>query len=391
MELGQGIILIILGFFLLTGYVAHIASDKFSIPGVTILLFLGAALNPSFLNIIPEEASHWFPFVSHIALAMIGFLLGESFVAEKIKNEGLIVFWISVGKTVLTILIVFLTLMAFGVNLQFALILAGIAPASAPAAIYETVKESKAKGKLSDTVLGVVAIDDAWGVLSFSILFVIAKGLSSETNGFEQLASNLWELGGAVLIGSIIGLPMTLITDKIRDGEMTLIEAMGFVLLCSGLAIYLKVSYLLACMVLGTVVANFSKNRSKPFHEIEKIREPFLAIFFILSGFKLELHTLTAMGLIGVTYVGARTLGFLLGSYLTGKIIKAPAIINKHIGWCMLPQAGVALGFALLVHDRMPELGSTVLNLVIATTIIFEITGPLLAKWQLKRVGEAGD
>jgi Kef-type K+ transport system membrane component KefB len=323
-----------------------------------------------------------------MALAMVGFLLGENFVGKKIKEKGNVVLLVTLGETLLTAILVFIVLLLIGAPIALALLLAGIAPASAPAAIFETVREGKSKGPLTDTVLGVVAIDDAWGVILFSLFLVAAQAITREGAQFFELLKGLWEVFGAILIGGLISLPMVWVTTKVRSGEPTLIEAAGFVFLCAGIASALKVSYLLATMMLGAVVANYGRGNMRPFHAIEGVREPFLAIFFILAGLRFEPEKLAALGLVGVVYIAARTAGLVAGGRIAGKIAKAPQEVQSRIGWCILPQAGVALGFALLAQEQIPEYGNSILPLIIGTTILFEIFGPLIARWHLKKSGE---
>lgn len=388
MEGGVGWPIAIIGMMLLAGYVAHMAGPRIHIPRVTLLLLAGAIFGPSVLDVVPEDASKWFDFVAHMALAMIGFLLGESFLASKVRRMGSTVLWVAMGETLAAAAAVFSAVWAVSGSLPLALVLAGIAPASAPAAIFETIREGKAKGPLTDTVLGIVAIDDAWGVVLFSVFLVVAQSVSGAGTHFEQLWGGLWEIGGAVLLGGAVSLPMLWITRRVRDGEPTLVEAAGFVFLCSGLATVMGVSYLLACMVLGTVLANCRSEKLRPFHAIEGVREPFLAVFFILAGLKLDVGTLTQLGWIGLAYVAARTSGKIVGGNLAGRLADAPAPVKRRVGFCLMPQAGVALGFALLAQKSLPTLGEKVLPLIIATTVLFEITGPLVARWQLRAAGE---
>ncbi len=388
MEAIQGNALMIIGLMLLAGYLAHVTGPRIQIPRVTILLILGALAGPSALGLVPDNVPEWFPFVSHMALAMIGFLLGESFAGKDIKEKGKTVLAVTVGETLMAAGLVFLAVYLLSGSLALGLIMAGIAPASAPAAIFETVKEGGAKGPLTSTVLGVVAIDDGWGVILFSVFLVLAQSVGGEGAHLAELAKGGWEVVGAVLLGGALGFPMVWITDRVRKGQPTLIEAMGFVFLCAGAASALQVSYLLACMVMGAMVANLAHECTRPFHAIEKVREPFLAIFFLLAGIELDVTQLTAIGLLGAVYIAARAAGLVSGGYIAGHLTDAPEQVKKRVGFCILPQAGVALGFALLVKERMPELGETVLTLVIATTVVFEIFGPLAAKSQLKRAGE---
>jgi len=391
MELGEGWSLLFLGAMLLAGYLAHITGPRIYIPRVTLLLIAGAICGPSVLGLMPQNVSEWFPFVAHMALAMVGFLLGENFVGKEIKEKGRVVLWVTVWETMLTAALVFAALAVVGAPIALALLLAGIAPASAPAAIFETLREGKSKGSLTDTVLGVVAIDDALGVLIFSILLVVAQAITGHGTHLSELLKGLWEVFGAVFVGGFVSLPMVWVTTHIREGEPTLVEAAGFVFLCAGLASILNVSYLLASIVLGAVVANRAKENMRPFHVMEGIREPFLAIFFILAGFRFDLSKLVALGLVGVVYVAARTAGLALGGRIAGKIVKAPKEVRSRVGWCILPQAGVALGFALLAREKLPEFGESVLPLIIGTTIVFEIAGPLIARWHLNKAGELSE
>jgi NhaP-type Na+/H+ or K+/H+ antiporter len=208
MQSGQGMALITLGATLLAGYLAYVTGPPIHVPRVTLLLVLGVVCGPSVLNLVPEDVTKWFPFIAPMTLAMVGFLLGERFVGKQLKEKGKAVLWMSVGETLAAALVVFLGLLAIGASLPLALVLAGIAPASAPAAIFETIREGKAEGSLTRTLLGVVAIDDAWGVITFSVLFVAAQAVAGEGGADRELAAGLWEVLGAALVGGVVGLPM---------------------------------------------------------------------------------------------------------------------------------------------------------------------------------------
>lgn len=387
----NGISLVVLGLLLLGGYVAHFASRRVSIPKVTILLVIGALCGPSLFDIVPQRIVDWFPFISMLALSMVGFLLGESFAGKHLKETGRVAFTVSITKALAGAVAVTLVVRLAGGSWTMALLLGGIAPATAPAAIVETVRETGSKGPLTNTVLEVVAIDDAWGVILFSILLVAAQATSGESAaGLAEIGSGVWEVAGALLLGGVLGLPMAWLTGRIRGGEMTLVEASGFVFLCAGLAQVIGVSYLLACMALGTMVANRAKESSRPFHEIDHVREPFLAIFFLLAGFRFDVQTLTVLGAIGLAYVLTRSGAFFAGTWAAARWSHADEVVRRRAGWCLLPQAGVAMGLALLAKQEVPEAGEQILPLIIATTILFEVTGPLLLRWQLARADEIG-
>ncbi len=387
-ELSEGWMLVLVGALLLAGYAAHLLGGRLHVPRVTLLILLGIGCGPYGLNIVPATLSDWFPYVAHFALAMAGFLLGEKFVGKELRGSGPAVIILPMTKVLVAALAVFLATLAWEWSVVTALLLAGIAPSSAPAATVDVIRESHAHGPLAKTILRVVAIDDALGIILFSLMFAAAEGIVGKREAMSEVAAGAWEVIGAVLLGALLGLPMAWLTGRLRKGEPAILEAAGFVFLCAGLATLLDVSYLLACMVLGTVVANRAKHHTRPFHAIEGATDPFLAVFFLLAGFRLELDALQSVGLLGAVYILARSIGLIVGGRLGSKIAKSPAVVQEHIGWCLLPQAGVALGLTLIVSEKLPDIGNRLLPMIIATTVVFEVAGPMFTQYHLRRAGE---
>lgn len=387
MEHLEGWKILVLGAMMMAGFLAHLGGPLIHVPRVTLLLLIGVIAGPHALGLVPEQTTAWFPFVAHLALAIIGFLLGEEFRWADMRGKGRRVVGISIGETMAAVVVVFVAVLLLSGDVALSLLLAGIAPASAPAAIFETVREGQAQGELTDTLLGVVAIDDAWGVIAFSVLLVAATAVGGEGAATNQLFIGLWEVAGALLLGIVTGLPMAWISSRIRQGQLTLIEVSGIVFLQTGIATLIGVSYLLAAIVLGVMVANFGKQK-RPFKELEHVREPLLAVFFILAGLKLNIAELPHIAWLAGTYVVARVIGLVVGGMAAGRLVGAPSQVSRRIGWCIMPQAGVALGFALLVQQKLGQYGDRVLSLVIATTVLFELVGPVFARYQLHRAGE---
>ena len=381
-------ILFVLGCFFLVGYVAHFIGKRTHIPRVTLLLLLGLAAGPSFFDIVPEDIRLWFPEVSQAALSVIGFELGEKFLGKSLKDTGKTILTISLIKVFGSAIIVFVVLLLLGTPLLLAILLAGIAPATAPAATADIIKEAGAKGELSRTTLRLVAIDDAWGVILFSALLVVAGSMNGDVNSGELLWAGLWEVLGALLLGVMLGFPMAWLTGRVSEGELTLVETLGFVFLCGGLASSLHLSFILACMSMGCVVSNVAHHHSRPFHAIEGVREPFLIIFFLLAGFHIDLNGFYALGSIGGAYILARTFGVVLSGFLGARLAGVSRLVRNHLGWCLLPQAGIALGLALLAAERHPEIGGQVLLIVVGTTVVFEIVGPIVTLAALRHADE---
>jgi Kef-type K+ transport system membrane component KefB len=149
------------------------------------------------------------------------------------------------------------------------------------------------------------------------------------------------------------------------------------------------VSHLLAAMLVGAVIVNLARHHDRPFTEIEHVEWPFMVLFFVLAGASLELHVLDEIGLIGLAYILLRALGLIAGAFLGGSLVRAPAAMRRWLGPAILPQAGVALGMALVAGNTFPHLKDTVLPLVVGSTIVFELGGPALTRHALIRAGDA--
>jgi Kef-type K+ transport system membrane component KefB len=377
------------GALLLLGLATDALGRLTRLPRVTLLILFGILIGPPVLDLLPVNVERWHQLFTEIALVMVGFLLGGKLTARNLRRSGRDILVISLAVVVSSAGAVILGLWLIGVPLELALLLGGIAPATAPAAITSVVDELGARGRFTDTLLGIVAIDDAWGLIAFSVLLALAQGLTGDASGAQALATGAWEVGGALLVGAAIGVPAALLTGRIGEGEPLLTEALGVVLLAAGLALWLEVSFILTAMFAGAVVANLARHHRRPFHEIEHIDWPFMVLFFVLAGASLDVEALAAGGLMAAAYVGLRAAGRVAGSWLGGRFSGVPAEHRRWMGPALMPQAGVALGLALMGASAFPEHQSTLISVVIGSTVVFELTGPVLTRLALRRVGEA--
>ena len=390
MEAGTSITLLTVGGLLLLGLLTNYLSPKLHIPRVTLLIIVGVVMGPSGFDLLPQDHEHWYTLFSNIALLMIGFILGCKLSIASLKEFGKQVFWISIFEVVGVSALVFSGLMLFGTPVEVALVLAGIGPASAPAAVTNVVEGLRAKGRFTNTLLGIVAIDDAWGLIVFSVLLAVAMAISGHGGWFDALSSGGLELGGALLIGIILGIPAAWLTDHIRAGEPMQAEALGFIFICGGLAQLINASFILAAMIMGVVIANTAKHTNRAFDTIREFEWPIMILFFILAGSSLHVSKLPDIGYVGLIYILLRIFGLVAGAYLGGSIGKAGRHIKKFMGLAITPQAGVALGMALVAANHFPDLKNTFIPLVIGTTVVFEIIGPIFTLLAVNLSGESG-
>ncbi|MTJ03876.1 MAG: cation:proton antiporter [Sediminimonas qiaohouensis] len=384
-SLDQPLTLVVLGALFLVGLAADELGRRTRLPRVTLLLACGVIAGGAGLDLIPDAVTRWYGFLSAIALTMVAFLLGGSLTKENLAKHGRAILSISIAVVVATLLVVSLGLWLVGVPLEVALLLAAVATATDPAAVQDAIKQSRARGGFVDTLRGIVAIDDAWGLIVFALAVVLARAIAGTGMELGMLHEAAWELGGAVVLGLLIGWPAAKLTGRVRPGEPLRIEALGIVFVTAGLAKWLDVSFLLCGMVVGMVIVNRARHHDRAFHEIEDIQWPFLLLFFILAGASLDAGALMELGGIGVAYLVLRIVGRIIGGWLGGLVSGASAAERPWFGVAMLPQAGVAVGMALVATQEFPAHSDTILTLTIATTVIFEAIGPMATYWALRR------
>jgi Kef-type K+ transport system membrane component KefB len=381
---------LILGLLFLIGFVADIVGRSTFLPRVTLLMLGGLAVGPTGFSLIPESfVEEWFPELTTIALALIGFLLGHHLSIAALRTRGAFVITISLCKVFGAALAVAITLMLAGLDPVMALLLAGIAPATDPAATYDLVHEADSGGEFVDTLLSIVAVDDVWGLLMFVLMVALAGIISGEATIGTGILASLVDVGGSVALGAALGAPMAYMTGRIRRGEPLLAEALGFVLLGAGIAEWFDLLPILTAMVMGIMVASLASHYDRPFHAIEGVEWPFMVLFFVLAGASLEANTLLLAGGVTVVYMLARFAGIYIGTRLGSRFAGASPSIRKWLGLALLPQAGVAIGMALLAAQRFPDTASVVLTAAVASTVILETVGPVFTRLAIR--GAASD
>ena len=380
-----------IGAIFLAGLLIDFIGHSVRVPRVSLLILTGFVVGPALLDLLPDLAASWFRAVTDIALMVIGFLLGGQLTLKTLKQHGRAVMLISISVTVLTAAVVTLVAWLAGAPLPLALLLGAIATATDPAATEDVVQETHSRGPFTRTLLGIVAIDDAWGLILFSLVLTAIGMLSGdEANG--HLLLGLYEIGGALLLGVGLGIPMAYLTGRVHDGEPTLVEALGFVLLCGGIAIHLELSFILAAMTMGMTVVNLASHHERPFHAIEGIEWPFKLVFFLLAGASLDLGAMETVGWLGLAYIVGRVGGRVTGGMGGTLIFRHNQINGCWMGMALMPQAGVAIGMALTAQETLPTSVTTgLMPIVIGSTVLFELLGPLLTNMALKRTNELPD
>ncbi len=377
--------LLALGGIFLVGLLLSTVAHRTFLPRATLLLLFGAVIGEDLLNLVPRLLVDRFGLIAEITLLMVGFLLGGKLTKSSLRGHTGTSFSISICAAILPALLVCLGMIAMGVATEIALLLGCFAAATAPAAILDVVQESKIKNRFSKLLLLIVVLDDVWALLLFGVGMAIVTSLNGIAGEAGFIGLVAWELGGAVLLGIVIGLPAAYMTGRIKKGKPMLSEALGIVFLCGGIALWMNVSFLISAIVMGAVIANLARHHTRPFHAIEGIESLFMIIFFVLAGASLEIGALATIGVTGGIYILCRALGKYLGAWIGGYLSKSGQDNQLWMGVALLPQAGVAIGMALVASSRFPEYRQIMLPIVIASTVVFEIIGPVFTRLAIKQ------
>jgi Kef-type K+ transport system membrane component KefB len=368
-----------LGAMFIVGLGADQLGTRTRIPRVTLLLLCGLLAGQ--LGIIPAPVTGAYEFLSVTALTFVAFLLGGALRINDLRVTGQRIIVISLTIVVLTLVVVAGGLILVGVDPGLAIVLSAIASATAPAATTDVIRQSGIANEFTRTLEGIVAVDDAWGLIAFSLCLSFATA----GNGDIHEVSVLVEIGGALVLGAAVGLPAAYLTGRISGGQPLEVEALSLVFLTAGLALWAEVSFLIAGMTAGAIIVNLASHHERAFHEIEHIQWPFMILFFLLAGASLDIAALADVGLVGLFYIALRIIARIAGGWLGAYFSNAPQQSRPLFGLALLPQAGVAVGMALVAARAMPEHADQIIALTIGTTIAFELFGPVLTLWAIRR------
>jgi len=381
------------GFLLLVGLIAGKAANLLKFPAVTGYLVAGIVVGPPVLNLLTQDllsASVW---ISHGALALIAFSIGSEFTVDNIRRLGPRVLVIATLEALGGTVAVFAAMrLVFHQSVAVSLLFGAIAAATAPAATIMVVRELRARGPMTDTLLAVVAIDDpvcvmVFGVASGIVVMLTGDGSLSLTS---MILQPIAEILSAIGMGAAAGILVTRLMVGLRDRSETQVLMLGSILAAAGLAIAIGLSPLLTCMALGSTVGNLSKRSGIAFEAIKALDTPIYVVFFVLSGAGLHTELLRSVGILGIGYVLFRIIGKIAGAAVGGALTKAPGVVQKYLGLGLVPQAGVALGLSLLVKQQFPGIGEMISTTVVASTVVYELIGPVFSKMGITLAGEVG-
>ena len=421
-------ILFTLSVALFAGLLLSRLAKLVNLPAVTAYLIAGVLIGPFLLGRIGVEGlgftdfditSEKFKVISDVALGFIAFSIGNEFRMKDLKQFGKQATIIGIIQAVFTTIVVDIALIGLHFimpekfPIEAAIILGAIASATAPAATLMVVKQYKAHGPVTKTLLPVVALDDAVGLVLFAISFGVAKSIATVGEGINPwqviisvAVEPVLEVVLSLALGALVGLVFIFIERFFHSRSKRLAVSVGFVLLTVAISmikfpihftddvsLHVGFSSLLACMMLGTIFCNICDFSAELMDRLDRWTAPIYILFFVISGAELKLSVFTnwVFVVVGITYIVFRCLGKYFGARTSASISKAEPNVKKFLGITLFPQAGVALGMAAIVTETFGQsdpIAEIVPNIVLFSVLVYEIVGPFLTKISLEKAGE---
>lgn len=353
--------------------------------------------------------------VSTIALGFIAFSIGTSFKKSVLKTVGKRVVIITVLEALFASIFVIAALIGAHfifpeqVSWELVLTLGAIAAATAPAATLMVIKQYRARGPLVDTLLPVVALDDAAALILFAVLFQIAMTMAGggSFDVYKMIVKPILEILISLSIGVAFGFLISFMNKFFKSRNNRLIICIFSIFACCGLYYLFKSKYLggfelsslLMCMMVGAIYTNLRDDSGKTLDVIDRFTSPIYLMFFVISGASLDLtiffskNGLIVMG-IALVYIIFRVVGKWTGAFTGASISNCEPKVKKYLGFALIPQAGVAIGLAttantlFLSHPNTEVAGTMVIAIILTSTLVYELIGPLVSKFALKKAGE---
>lgn len=383
-------------------------------PDVTAFLIAGIIIGPNLLGRLnikglgftTYESVDKLKIISDTALGFIAFFIGKEFKVSEIKAIGKQATVIGIFQAVVATICVDIALVCLHfilgeetLPLTVCIVMGAIASATAPAATLMVINQYKAKGPVTKILLPIVALDDAVGLVIFSISLGIAQAmLGGNINIYSVVINPLLEIVCSLILGSIVGFILSKLEKMFHSNTNRMSLSISFVLLTIALSslkidigkITISFSTLLVCMMLGTIFCNVNENSDDIMDRTKKWTAPLNACFFVLSGAALQINVFRnyIYVLIGVVYIVSRSIGEYFGAGISSKFMKCEENIVKYLGITLLPQAGVALGMCKQSVVLGSDISTLIINITLFGVLIYELIGPTLTRNALIKAGE---
>ena len=386
-----------LGLILLFALFAGHIVKFLHVPEVTGYIGAGILVGPYVLGWLTHDNLDTLEVFSEVALGLILFSIGSVFEFSRMRASGRAMASVVLTESTLAATLVTGGMIVAGQSWPVALLLGVVAIETAAASTMMVMRECNSQGPLTETLTGVIGMNNVLCLFSFSIVAAILEisAGSRETAGWYAIYSSvyplIWQIVGSIALGFLVGVLLAAWSTHVVEKGETLILLAGCVLLCVGVSHVLQLSPLIATLTVGATMVNLSAESRRLFEALGQTDPPLYAIIFVIAGADLNIGLLATLGVLGVIYVVARSSAKLVGPWLGSRGFDITPSVRNRLGFAMLSQAGLAIGLTITIGARFPDLAPVVNTIVLSAVVIFELIGPLSARLVLVRSGEAHD
>lgn len=392
------LILIYLAVGLFLCLIAGKIVKQFKLPNVTGYILMGllagiileiSYVEKFFGQNVAEEMVKRFDVIKDLSTGFIAFSIGTEFEFKYIKKLGKSPIVIACLESLGAVIFVAVGIFLVTKDIQLALIMGAIAAATDPAATILVARQYKANGPVTRTLIPVVAIDDATALMSYGICVALAKAITGHISIMTFLEP-VKEIFGSLIFGILLGFIFAVLIKFYTGRGNRLAITVAMVALCVSISNIKELSFspLLACMAMSITLVNISNNCKVVFEQMDRMTPPIFMLFFFVTGAGMDISILPTIGIIGAVYILVRVIGKMSGAFIGAKLSHAPSVVQKYLGIGLIPQAGVAIGLAMMCGSVVPQYSKQITAIVVCGTIIYELIGPILTKIMLVKIGE---
>ncbi|HEU4584328.1 MAG TPA: cation:proton antiporter [Gemmatimonadaceae bacterium] len=394
--------LLMFGFLVLAAYTSGELSTLIRLPKITGYLIAGLLFGPAVMGIVSSASVVELEPVSRLAVAIIAFMAGAELRWSELKERGKTIFAMLTAELVLSFVAIMMGLWLLRAYVPFlndvtssqALILcalfASVTVVNSPAVTMALLAETRARGPVARTTLGIVLVADVVVVLIFSGVLSLARSVVPAQGGEGAALSAgmvAWEMLGALLVGALIGAGVALYMRFVKRELMLFAIVVAF--LGAEIARMVHVETLLTLLTAGFLVENTTKTEGRELlHAMERSSVPIFVVFFALAGASINMRELAQLWPLAVAVVVVRAAAIFAGSHIGARIVRAPDVVRQNVWLGLVAQVGVAIGLASILANAYPSRGREMQTLILSVIAINQIAGQILFAIALRRSGE---
>lgn len=375
---------------LLAGLAGGRVAQYLKLPAVTGYLLAGFLLGPSVLNLLSADVSNTFTIVTEFAIGLLSISVGMELHRHVLKNNGRTLLTVSLGNTLISFILVTAVTYFLGMDFSQAVILGAVSLTISPSGVIEIIKERRASGEMTNTLLNLVALDNLIAITLFGLVLSLVESSMQPTFAYmDVMLSIVRDIGLGLVFGALTGFVFAYFVEKQVLQDKLLVIIIAVIMINNGLAQLLGLSAVLMCIFSGIAITNLTNNRTRVASTFERINLPVNVMFLTLSGAHIELGIIYQVGLIGLGYIVSRLVGRAGGAYIFAHLTDLKESTKKNIGLGLVPQAGIAIGLVTIAEQTIPAMAGTLSGVLLTGVILFEVIGPLIVEKGLERAGEA--